>query len=199
MAGGLLTAFAPQPYKGLPLLAASPLIAGALLSFRVALGFGCAAVAASVGLDLYRGRSATALLVDLAVIGLIGALALVVNMLMGRQGRDLAEARDVAEAVQLAVLPQPPTRVGPLAVAAGYTATQAEARIGGDLFAAQDTPFGVRMIIGDVRGKGVQAVASVTVAIGAFRQDPLVRHPIQKVHHEYVLDQPPAYPRRCAE
>ncbi|MFE4216198.1 PP2C family protein-serine/threonine phosphatase [Streptomyces sp. NPDC056844] len=171
VAGALLTAFAPQPYVGLPLLTASPLIAGAMLSFRVALGFGCAAVAASVGLDLYRGRPATALLVDLAAIGLIGALALAVNVLMRRQGRDLAEVKDVAEAVQLAVLPHPVTRVGPLAVAVGYTAAMAEARIGGDLFAVQDTPFGVRMIIGDVRGKGLQAVASVSVAIGAFRQE----------------------------
>ncbi|MET7527863.1 PP2C family protein-serine/threonine phosphatase [Streptomyces sp900116325] len=171
IAGALLTAFAPQPYIGLPLLAASPLIAGAMLSFRVALGFACAAAAVSAGLDLYRGRPATALFVDLAVVALIGALALVVDVLMERQGRDLAQARGIAEAVQLALLPQPDTRVGPLAVAAGYAAAQAEARIGGDLFAVQDTPFGVRMIIGDVRGKGLQAVASVSVAIGAFRQE----------------------------
>ncbi|MFD7881261.1 PP2C family protein-serine/threonine phosphatase [Streptomyces bauhiniae] len=169
--GGLLTAFAPRPYVGLPLLAASPLMAGATLSFRTALGFACVAVAASVGLDLYRGRPASALWVDLAVIGLIGALALAVNALVESQRRDLAQARGIAEAVQRAVLPQPPARVGPLAVASGYTAAQAEARIGGDLFAVQDTPFGIRMIIGDVRGKGLQAVAAVSVAIGAFRQE----------------------------
>ncbi|MEW2313897.1 PP2C family protein-serine/threonine phosphatase [Streptomyces bauhiniae] len=170
-AGVLLTAFAPRPYVGLPLLAASPLMAGATLSFRTALGFACVAVAASVGLDLYRGRPASALWVDLAVIGLIGALALAVNALVESQRRDLAQARGIAEAVQRAVLPQPPVRVGPLAVASGYTAAQAEAQIGGDLFAVQDTPFGVRMIIGDVRGKGLQAVAAVSVAIGAFRQE----------------------------
>ncbi|MFG3044907.1 PP2C family protein-serine/threonine phosphatase [Streptomyces sp. NPDC048241] len=169
--GGLLTAFAPRPYVGLPLLAASPLMAGATLSFRTALGFACVAVAASVGLDIYRGRPASALWVDLAVIGLVGALALAVNALVESQRRDLAQARGIAEAVQRAVLPQPPDRVGPLAVASGYTAAQAEARIGGDLFAVQDTPFGIRMLIGDVRGKGLQAVAAVSVAIGAFRQE----------------------------
>lgn len=171
VAGGLLTAFAPKPYLGLPLLAASPLIAGALLSFRFAVFFACAPVAAAAGLDLYRERSTASLLVDVAVVGLIGALALLVNVLLERQGRRLADARDVAEAVQLAVLPQPATQAGPLAVAVGYTAAQAEARIGGDLFAVQDTPFGIRMIIGDVRGKGLQAIATVAVAIGAFRQE----------------------------
>ncbi|MFE1403297.1 PP2C family protein-serine/threonine phosphatase [Streptomyces sp. NPDC058770] len=169
--GVLLNVFAPEPYMGLPLLAAAPLVAGAMLSFRA-----CAVVAAvacgfSALLDLAQRRPVSASSVDFAVVGLIGVLALGVNLLLRRQGRDLARARGIAEAVQLAVLPDPPRRAGPLGVAAGYTAAQAEARIGGDLFAVQETPYGVRMIIGDVKGKGVQAVASVSVAIGAFRQE----------------------------
>ncbi len=171
LAGVLLNLFAPEPYMGLPLLAAAPLVAGATLTFRSALAVVCVTCVLSVALDIERGRPATPLFVDLAVVGLIGALALGVNRLIVRQGRDLALARDVAEAVQRAVLPDPPAEAGPLAVAAGYTAAQAEARIGGDFYAVQETPFGVRMIIGDVRGKGIQAVAAVSVALGAFRQE----------------------------
>ncbi|WP_406340558.1 PP2C family protein-serine/threonine phosphatase [Streptomyces sp. NBC_01578] len=171
VAGMVLNLVAPWPYVGLPLLAAAPLVAGAMLSFRAATSVAYVTCAVTVGMDIYHGREAVALYVDLAVVGLIGALALAVNRLIARQGQDLAMARNVAEAVQRAVLPDPPTGVGPLAVAAGYTAAQAEARIGGDLFAVQDTPYGVRMIIGDVRGKGVQAVAAVSVAIGAFRKE----------------------------
>ncbi|MCX4821450.1 serine/threonine-protein phosphatase [Streptomyces sp. NBC_01142] len=171
VAGVLLNLFAPEPYTGLPLLAAAPLVAGATLSFRSALAVVCVTCVVSVAVDIERGRPATPLLVDLSVVGLIGVLALAVNRLIARQGRDLALARDVAEAVQRAVLPDPPREVGPLTVAAGYTAAQAEARIGGDLFAVQETPFGVRMIIGDVRGKGIAAVAAVAVAIGTFRQE----------------------------
>lgn len=171
VAGIVLNLVAPWPYLGLPLLAAAPLVAGAMLSFRAATSVACVTCAVTVGMDIYHGREAVALYVDLAVVGVIGALALAVNRLIARQGQNLAMARNVAEAVQRAVLPDPPTGVGPLAVAAGYTAAQAEARIGGDLFAVQDTPYGVRMIIGDVRGKGVQAVAAVSVAIGAFRKE----------------------------
>ncbi|MFF3543871.1 PP2C family protein-serine/threonine phosphatase [Streptomyces platensis] len=171
LAGVLLNLFAPEPYMGLPLLAAAPLVAGATLTFRSALAVVCVTCVVSVALDIERGRPATPLLVDLAVVGLIGVLALGVNRLIVRQGRDLALARDVAEAVQRAVLPDPPKEAGPLAVAAGYTAAQAEARIGGDFYAVQETPFGVRMIIGDVRGKGIKAVAAVSVALGAFRQE----------------------------
>ncbi|WP_432000215.1 PP2C family protein-serine/threonine phosphatase [Streptomyces sioyaensis] len=169
--GVLLDLFGPEPYLGLPLLAAGPLIAGAMLPYRSAVAVVAVTCGLSVGLDIVRGRPATPLLVDLAVVGLIGGLGLAINGLIARQGRDLALTRDLAEAVQLAVLPDPPERAGPLAVAAGYVAAQAEARIGGDLYAVQETPFGVRMIIGDVRGKGIQAVAAVSVAIGAFRQE----------------------------
>ncbi|MGW2254230.1 PP2C family protein-serine/threonine phosphatase [Kitasatospora sp. NPDC001660] len=171
VAGVLLDRFAPQPYTGLPLLAAAPLIAGATLSFRSALAVVCVTCVVSVLVDIERGRPATPLIVDLAVVSVIGVLALAVNRLIVRQGRDLALARDVAERVQRAVLPEPPTMVGPLAVAAGYTAAQAEARIGGDFFAVQETPFGVRMIIGDVQGKGIAAVAAVSIAIGIFRHE----------------------------
>lgn len=171
IAGVLTDALAPAPYTGLPVLAAAPLIAGALQSFRASLCLAVLACFASVGVDFYRGRPASPRYVDLAVVAVIGSLALLVNKLMERQGRDLARARDVAEAVQRAVLPDPPRHAGPLSVAASYTTAHAEARIGGDLFLVQETPFGVRLIIGDVRGKGLGAVALVSVAVGAFRQE----------------------------
>ena len=55
-------------------------------------------------------------------------------------------------------------------VAARYEAAQADAFIGGDLYAVQDTPHGVRLVVGDVRGKGMGAVEAVAVVIGAFRE-----------------------------
>lgn len=171
VAGSLLDVFGPEPYVGLPLLAAAPLVSAATLSFRTSAVFAALAAAASIGLDFDQERAFLASLVDLAVVAVVGVLALVVNVLMGRQVSELARATAVAEAAQRAVLPQPPARAGPLAVASTYSAAQAEARIGGDLFAVQETPFGVRMMIGDVRGKGMQAVGAVSVAIGAFRQE----------------------------
>ncbi|SCF87828.1 hypothetical protein GA0115255_109703, partial [Streptomyces sp. Ncost-T6T-2b] len=36
-----------------------------------------------------------------------------------------------------------------------------EAMIGGDLYVVQDTPHGVRVMVGDVRGKGLGAVSAV--------------------------------------
>lgn len=172
LTGGAAADFlGPEPYTGLPLLTGAPLVAGAMLSFRASAALVTLACVLSVVLDIRLGRPTMALIVDLASVAAIGLLALTVNRLLARQNRRLAQARDVAEAAQRAVLPDPPIRVGPLRVAARYETAEAEARIGGDLYAVQSTPFGIRAIIGDVRGKGLQAVSVVSVAIGAFRQE----------------------------
>jgi serine phosphatase RsbU (regulator of sigma subunit) len=51
-----------------------------------------------------------------------------------------------------------------------YLAAEDEAHIGGDLYAAVRTPTGTRLIIGDVRGKGLTAVADAALLIGTFRE-----------------------------
>jgi serine phosphatase RsbU (regulator of sigma subunit) len=163
--------FAPQPYYGLPLLAAAPLVGCVgLRSHRSSVAIAAAACLASIVVDLLIGRPASATLVDLGVVALIGILGLWVNRLMSRQSGRLTESRDIAEAAQRAVLPVPPTQIGSLSVVARYEAAQAEARIGGDLYAVQDTPFGVRAIVGDVVGKGMRAVPAVSAVLGAFRE-----------------------------
>ena len=46
----------------------------------------------------------------------------------------------------------------------------AEARIGGDLYEAVNTAHGVRLLIGDVRGKGLLAVETAAAMLAAFRE-----------------------------
>nr|WP_228454498.1 PP2C family protein-serine/threonine phosphatase [Streptomyces alkaliphilus] len=38
------------------------------------------------------------------------------------------------------------------------------------MYAAVDTPYGTRLLVGDVRGKGLGATEAVTVILGAFRE-----------------------------
>ncbi|WP_405690294.1 PP2C family protein-serine/threonine phosphatase [Streptomyces sp. NBC_00057] len=45
---------------------------------------------------------------------------------------------------------------------------EAEAQIGGDLYAAARTTNGTRLIIGDVRGKGLSAIGEAASVLGAF-------------------------------
>jgi serine phosphatase RsbU (regulator of sigma subunit) len=70
---------------------------------------------------------------------------------------------------QQAVLRPLGPQVGTLAVAGRYISATAAADIGGDLYEALDTPYGVRIIIGDVRGKGLDAVRMASIVLGSYR------------------------------
>ncbi|MFJ5828313.1 PP2C family protein-serine/threonine phosphatase [Streptomyces sp. NPDC093089] len=171
MGGVLFDVETPPAYTAAPLFSAAPLIAAPFFSLLTTLVTGISAVVASVGLHVYNGTAdeVPALTETLTVVT-VSALALLINKVVRRSGERLASARVIAEAAQKAVLPMPAERIGGLQCAARYEAAQADAFIGGDLFAVQDTPHGVRLVVGDVRGKGMDAVEAVAVVIGAFRE-----------------------------
>src|ERR1700722_15336377 len=76
-----------------------------------------------------------------------------------RQELQMANMTSVAEAAQRAVLRPLPEQLGPLKLGVVYLAAAAEARVGGDLYEVTHTEgHGIRLIIGDVRGKGLGAV-----------------------------------------
>lgn len=84
--------------------------------------------------------------------------------------QELREVRSVAEAAQLALLRPVPPRLGPLRIAVRYQAAAPEASIGGDLYEALETPYGVRVLLADVEGKGLGAVDTAAEVLGAFRE-----------------------------
>ena len=86
-----------------------------------------------------------------------------------RQVERVAELARLATVAQSAVLRPLGPQVGPLAVAGRYISASAAADIGGDLYEALDTAYGVRMIIGDVRGKGLEAVRLASIVLGSYR------------------------------
>ncbi|MFD0148754.1 PP2C family protein-serine/threonine phosphatase [Streptomyces sp. NPDC055721] len=171
MGGVAFDVATPAAYTAAPLFSAAPLIAAPFFSMLTTLVTGIAAVLASVGLHVYNDTvtSIPALTETLTVVT-VSVLALLINRVVRRSGERLASARVIAETAQKAVLPTPAERIGGLQCAARYEAAQADAFIGGDLFAVQETPHGVRLVVGDVRGKGMDAVEAVAVVIGAFRE-----------------------------
>ncbi|MFJ9609572.1 PP2C family protein-serine/threonine phosphatase [Kitasatospora sp. NPDC101176] len=172
LAGLVWNALDPADYWGDPMLAAAAVLAGALLTLRDVLAVGAANVAGILVLGVQDGTIGTrAGYLELANTVFAALLGVWVNRVVDRYGRRLERVRSVAEAAQRAVLPEPPARVGRLSVAACYRAAQTEALIGGDAYALQETAFGVRVLIADVRGKGLQAVGAVSVLLGAFRED----------------------------
>jgi serine phosphatase RsbU (regulator of sigma subunit) len=154
----------------LPLLAAGPALAATTSGPRGVLCVGLLAGVLGTMLGIHGGapgRELAAVLSALVAVTLASGLA---SALRGRRERVLAAVRSVAEAAQHALLQPVPATVGPFQVAVRYSAAAAEARIGGDLYALVPTPYGVRLIVGDVRGKGLPAVGIAALVVGVFRE-----------------------------
>ncbi|MGW8683332.1 PP2C family protein-serine/threonine phosphatase [Streptomyces sp. NPDC055817] len=100
---------------------------------------------------------------------LVGASLVIFCVFRERRAKELAQVRYVSEAAQRVVLPPLPKSLGSLRVASLYLAAEAEAQIGGDLYAAARTTSGTRLIVGDVRGKGLTAANDAALLLGAFR------------------------------
>ncbi|MEV5386628.1 PP2C family protein-serine/threonine phosphatase [Streptomyces sp. NPDC052721] len=83
--------------------------------------------------------------------------------------RELDQVRRIAVCAQEVILRPVPERLGPVRAASLCLVAGTEAQVGGDLYEAVHTRYGVRMIVGDVRGKGLSAMRAVAAALGAFR------------------------------
>jgi Stage II sporulation protein E (SpoIIE) len=108
-------------------------------------------------------------MVNIVGVMLATGIAAAVATIRQRQANRIAELQRLAAVAQQAVLRPVGPQVGALAVAGRYISATAAADIGGDLYEALDTPYGVRIIIGDVRGKGLDAVRLASMVLGSYR------------------------------
>jgi hypothetical protein len=154
----------------LPLLAVPPALAGiGAATPRLPLAYGAvmllAAIAAAPFTTTAEVPAVTA--VSILVVTLISASG---GARGGQENQRLADVTSVAEAAQRALLRPLPRQVGPLELGVVYLAAAAEARVGGDLYEVTRTQFGIRLIVGDVRGKGLDAVEIAADVLGVFRE-----------------------------
>lgn len=152
------------------LLGVAPALAAAVWPVSGTLVIGLLALAAGGALsaahhDLGRMPGLFALS---AIIAITLAAAYASRVRQDRE-RTLAEVRSVAETAQQVLLPPLPRHLGHIDIEALYQASTAHARIGGDFYEARRTPHGIRLIIGDVRGKGLSAVEAASVVLSSFR------------------------------
>ncbi|MCX5192827.1 serine/threonine-protein phosphatase [Streptomyces sp. NBC_00249] len=158
-------------YTG-PLLVATPALAAVTMGPRGTLAAAGVAVAVSVTTATHNhawgGQQVYTNLVALALV--TTASFMTSRTARTRQENELNQIRRIATAAQEVLLRPVPARLGPLRAASMYLAAEEGAQIGGDLYDAVQTRYGVRMIVGDVRGKGLPAVRAAAVVLGAFRE-----------------------------
>lgn len=149
------------------LLAAGPLLACArctgrmtavVYGYAVALAATVAVLTSTVGqtLELYR----------FAIVVVAGVFATFVAFIRDRRENALIH---IAEVVQRAILRPLPAELGGVAFAFHYESATREAMVGGDLYDVAVTPFGTRLIVGDVKGKGLEAVGLCAAVVTRFR------------------------------
>ncbi|MBB4790301.1 PP2C family protein-serine/threonine phosphatase [Streptomyces nodosus] len=158
-----------HPYAG-PLLIVAPVLAAVTLgpwltTLTGVLAWADQMIFAVLLGDLHSAQRITQIFAVVAA----AAFAALLSGTRERKARELTRVRQVSEIAQNLVLRPLPPRMGPLRVAAVYLASEREMKIGGDLYAAARTAHGTRLLIGDVRGKGLTAVSDAALLLSAFR------------------------------
>ncbi|MGW5607281.1 PP2C family protein-serine/threonine phosphatase [Streptomyces sp. NPDC003753] len=154
-----------------PLLVVAPAITVAMGGVWLTGLIGILAVVAQVVIAVFHGGLTTpnhiSQIIGLAILSM---LAVIVCLMRDRRRAELAQVRSVSEAAQRALLRPLPRRLGTLHLSCTYLAAAKEARIGGDLYAVARTGNLTRALIGDVRGKGLNAVGEAAALMGAFQE-----------------------------
>ncbi|MER6461974.1 PP2C family protein-serine/threonine phosphatase [Streptomyces sp. NPDC001288] len=151
-----------------PLLAVAPAITASFARAGLTAAIGGLAVLAEIATDLEEkpplgnGTVATIALVSVSV-----AVVLFAHV-RERYSARCTRAQSLALTAQKAVLRPLPDRLGQIEIATVYLAAEAEAVMGGDLYAAARSGNSTRLVIGDVRGKGMNAVSEAALVLGAF-------------------------------
>ena len=160
----------PEVHLG-PLLVAAPAVTAAFGGPWLVASVGTVAAVVQLCIGVTR-RGWLTLNHEVQIVALLLVTAVITAFvfLRERQQREMSQVRSVSEAVQRVLLRPLPPRLGPLEVASVYLAAEAEAQVGGDLFAAARYRGRTRALIGDVRGKGLDAVSDAALLLGAFRE-----------------------------
>ncbi|MFE2012333.1 PP2C family protein-serine/threonine phosphatase [Streptomyces sp. NPDC059491] len=159
----------PDVHMG-PFLIAAPAVTASFAGPRTTAFVGAVAVVAQSVVALAR-TSITDLnhTYQIVALVLISVIATFFSALRERDESRVSRLRSIAHAAQSVVLRPLPHRAGPLRIASVYLAAEEEAQMGGDLYAAARTARGTRLLIGDARGKGLDAISEASLVLGAFR------------------------------
>lgn len=159
----------PDVHMG-PFLIAAPAVTASFAGPRMTAFVGAVAVIAQSAVAVAR-TSLTDLnhMYQIVATVLISIIVTFFAYLRERDDRRVKRLRSIAHAAQSVVLRPLPHRAGPLRIASIYLAAEEEAQMGGDLYAAARTASGTRLLFGDARGKGFDAISEASLVLGAFR------------------------------
>ncbi|MFI9235673.1 PP2C family protein-serine/threonine phosphatase [Streptomyces sp. NPDC053079] len=150
------------------ILPAAPALAAAMWPVLPTVLLGTVCFLLMIGLSLvFPGLGAWYTVAGIVAVTVAAAYGSHVRL---QREQALFQVRLVADAAQKVVLSPMPRCFGGIEIEALYLAAAKEARIGGDFYEVADTQFGARLLIGDVRGKGLPAVGAAAAVVNSFRE-----------------------------
>ncbi|MFI6355040.1 PP2C family protein-serine/threonine phosphatase [Streptomyces sp. NPDC050743] len=165
-----------------PALVIAPAITPSFAGPRTTAAVGALALAAQTLIGFTHGGIGTSNhIVQIITLAVLTGTLVLYSALRERRQAQLAQVRTVAEAAQHVLMWPLPEQIGPLRIASLYLAAEDEAQIGGDLYAATRCDGAVRVLIGDVRGKGLSAIGEAALLLGAFRESAHRHIPLEEL------------------
>ncbi|WP_367140814.1 MULTISPECIES: PP2C family protein-serine/threonine phosphatase [Streptomyces] len=158
-------------YTG-PILTATPALAAVTMGPRGTLAAAALAVLVSVCTATYnQAWGSQQVYTNFLALFLVSVASITTSSAVRtRRQNELDQVRRIATAAQEVILRPVPDRLGTVRAASLYLAAEKGAQIGGDLYEAVQTRYGIRLLVGDVRGKGLPAVRAAAAVLGAFRE-----------------------------
>jgi hypothetical protein len=159
-----------QIFHGIPWVVLVPGLAALVCSLRATVAYAVltvlvhALVAGAQPSGALTGLAGF-LLVAISAAGAVFASAARLSVL-----RQTDHIREIAETTRRTVLRPLPSSWAGLEQAAVYTTADTAARVGGDFYDIQPSPYGTRLVLGDVQGKGLDAVSCASALVGSFRE-----------------------------
>ncbi len=166
----LATVQAPRTGDLIGLLIIGPLLAAVRLDGRRTAAVGAYSLALAVLLGAPDGVLGADNLVRYLVVAVAGVFCTLIATRRTQREQELVRMTWVAETAQRAILRPIPARIGGVLFAARYLSATQEALIGGDFYDVAASPHGLRVVVGDVKGKGVDAVRLASLVLGSFRE-----------------------------
>ena len=154
----------------LGLLIAGPLLASASLDTQPTAIVGLYALGLAVLLGIPDGIFATSdHLLRLLGVATGAALGVFIAHRRAERARALVRITRIAEVAQQTILRPIPPRLGRVALAVRYLSASEDALVGGDFYDVAVTRHGLRVLVGDVKGKGLEAVQLTALVLASFR------------------------------
>lgn len=117
-------------------------------------------------------------LTPMLITGGVGAICVAVCYLRVSRFEEVSRLRSLVAALQRQLLQPLPVLTQELLVDGLYQPVEEDSLMGGDLYDLETSPYGTRVLIADVQGKGLQTVGTSMALLAAFRE---------AAHHEAEL------------